>query len=119
MQVVALLYPPFVLMGQPVPGAWPPSDEQREVRFMALAHIIRMTVPNPQTGQPMPVIQVSGMGDWTLRVGSWAASRDPQDDEQGAYNQWRAAQSGIQIANSGDPLLKGGPPRGPGLRRVQ
>ncbi len=111
MEVVALLYPPFVILG--TPAAWPPKDEQPEVLFRALAHVIPMTLPHPQTGQPVPVIQVNGLGDWPLRNKSWASAGPPTEDQRRAYGQWRAQQAGIQLAGADDPLLKQGVPRGP------
>lgn len=122
MDVVVMLYPPVTLIGQPAPGAWPFSPEQKEVRFLALGVLMHLTIPDPETGQPRAAMQISGLGDWPLRIDRLPAEpREATSEERRVYESWRAALLNIQLAGANDPLLKAGSPGdGPGkLRRIQ
>lgn len=112
MELVKLFYPPVWLIGQPAPGAWPPTEEQKEIRFLSLAFLMHAQMPHPQTGQPIPVIQITGIGDIPLRNASWVTAIEPDAGERNAYSQWRAAQSGIELAGANDPILKNPPKDG-------
>lgn len=110
MEPVALLYPPVLLIGVPAPGAWPPSPEQKVIHFSGLVVAMHDTVPHPQNPQMrVPALHFTHLGDWPLRVDSWASAKEPEQFERSAYMQWRAAQAGIQLAGADDPLFKNGP----------
>ena len=109
MEMVKLFYPPVVLIGEPAPGAWPPGEGQKKVRFEKLAYLQHIVMPDAE-GKPQPMIRLDPAGTWNLTVDSWVDADEPDDGERNAYTQWRAAQSNIQIAQANDPLLKGDPP---------
>lgn len=103
---ILLLYPPVLLIGQPAPGAWPPDENQKEVRFLSLGILMHLMLPHPQTGQQTAMIQITGLGDWPLRNESWASAKLADVGEAKAYWDWRAAMSGIAMAGGNDPLAK-------------
>lgn len=107
--VVLYFVPSTFMMCEASP--WPTDAIDRLIHAKFACFLHRGLVPD-QKGKPTPGIMLTGLGDLSLCVGSWAGFRLPEADEMRLFvqhcKQQIEARSGLVLPGEGVHGLPGG-----------